>query len=201
MLRTGEGSPPPTRGTQYPFSLSRLLFGITPAYAGNTDDIDNHSIILMDHPRLRGEHKAFKRWVTSEVGSPPPTRGTLPKLLTLYAMRGITPAYAGNTNIRNFINSYHRDHPRLRGEHHCSLSIAPSAGGSPPPTRGTPILGPSVTPSRGITPAYAGNTYEGKIADMQFEDHPRLRGEHYLRRGDILLYEGSPPPTRGTPAV
>ena len=50
----------------------------------------------------------------------------------------------------------------------------------------------------GITPAYAGNTMPlGKIRCM-CEDHPRLRGEHYVKNGFIHEKKGSPPPTRVT---
>ena len=70
------GSPPPTRGTLLILFNLDITPGITPAYAGNTFNYTIDGDTLQDHPRLRGEHKAFKRWVTSEVGSPPPTRGT-----------------------------------------------------------------------------------------------------------------------------
>ena len=52
----------------------------------------------------------------------------------------------------------------------------------------------------GITPAYAGNTKRvSKIEDTR-EDHPRLRGEHQWITLQIVLMQGSPPPTRGTQA-
>ena len=70
--------------------------------------------------------------------------------------------------------------------------------GSPPPTRGTlEIVYPNGSNIR-ITPAYAGNTDLLDRWDPRFQDHPRLRGEHFwqgFRRQRIL---GSPPPTRGT---
>ena len=52
------GSPPPTRGTlifRVPFSHFRR---ITPAYAGNTEQLDKFYKYYGDHPRLRGEHIA-----------------------------------------------------------------------------------------------------------------------------------------------
>ena len=51
------------------------------------------------------------------VGSPPHTRGTLKEHEAEQRRTGITPAYAGNTNIRDHRHSDHKDHPRIRGEH------------------------------------------------------------------------------------
>ena len=50
----------------------------------------------------------------------------------------------------------------------------------------------------GITPAYAGNTFESKFTGKVAEDHPRLRGEHALRCPNKKEARGSPPLTRGT---
>ena len=50
----------------------------------------------------------------------------------------------------------------------------------------------------GITPAYAGNTGKGCNGCIGPKDHPRLRGEHGLKRWIECNIMGSPPPTRGT---
>ena len=52
--------------------------------------------------------------------------------------------------------------------------------GSPPPTRGTPTDELLNNPDLRITPAYAGNTYKLASRGQLSEDHPRLRGEHYI---------------------
>ena len=114
------------------------------------------------------------------------------------ASNRITPAYAGNTPCNNFFPIIFEDHPRLRGEHLIPpKSVSPTAG-SPPPTRGTPLVTVAPMPATGITPAYAGNTSNKYISSSYTWDHPRLRGEHLL----LLLIQqpvlGSPPPTRGT---
>ena len=71
----------------------------------------------------------------------------------------ITPAYAGNTGGLHLLYSVHRDHPRLRGEHVANFYGDLGIWGSPPPTRGTLRKKISSSSERGITPAYAGNTY------------------------------------------
>ena len=131
-------------------------------------------------------------------GSPPPTRGTQCEGSYQTDRFGITPAYAGNT-YPDFVESTRfGDHPRLRGEHDDSYIIHQDKGGSPPPTRGTHNFAAAPAESSGITPAYAGNTYESKRRDGKVWDHPRLRGEHDHVHNRRVRRKGSPPPTRGT---
>ena len=49
-----------------------------------------------------------------------------------------------------------------------------------------------------ITPAYAGNTFFSEKERIKDEDHPRLRGEHFISFEFWVILPGSPPPTRGT---
>ena len=50
------GSPPPTRGKLNIFTPIRIIFRITPAYAGKTYAGSRHKSTVEDHPRLRGEN-------------------------------------------------------------------------------------------------------------------------------------------------
>ena len=71
---------------------------------------------------------------------------------------GIIPAYAGNTH-GHIIGGVNRgDHPRVCGEHSCTLVQAQCGAGSSPRMRGT--LGGNGLECNmfGIIPAYAGNT-------------------------------------------
>ena len=132
----------------------------------------------MDHPHIRGEHGTVDLLTPSYLGSPPHTRGT-PECLSVYSqLKGITPAYAGNTCSLNFCSSAFWDHPRIRGEHVQCLTIRPVERGSPPHTRGTLIDGAKGLASFGITPAYAGNTNYFYRTGCKCGDHPRIRGEH-----------------------
>ena len=134
------GSPPPTRGTP----LRRVEYvsctGITPAYAGNTYHYPLCMDIMRDHPRLRGEHIKSCSPNVIILGSPPPTRGTLPITVKCYIHNRITPAYAGNTTFIIFLLLLYQDHPRLRGEHFKPKTLLARIPGSPPPTRGTPHI-------------------------------------------------------------
>ena len=88
---------PHARGTLCVGSVSPCASRITPAYAGNTRSRAPAGRTRQDHPRIRGEHSVMFSWGTRDAGSPPHTRGTLRGRRRDGRLRGITPAYAGNT--------------------------------------------------------------------------------------------------------
>ena len=176
--------------------------GIIPACAGNTTAPRVSAPASWDHPRIRGEHRrnGFER--SGILGSSPHTRGTqstgrsasrtpwdhprirgehLDENERLAGVAGIIPAYAGNTL--------------------CALATMSQRSGSSPHTRGTHSLDAGTARLNGIIPAYAGNTHEGETLDVIgvgssphtrgtlrskgykpiiTQDHPRIRGEHFL---------------------
>ena len=91
-------------------------------------------------------------------GSSPRMRGTRGLDETAEILKGIIPAYAGNTRLSSRKGYPFGDHPRVCGEH-ASLLIAVSAGaGSSPRMRGTRLQRVFHAGTDGIIPAYAGNT-------------------------------------------
>ena len=68
--------------------------------------------------------------------------------------------------------------------------------GSPPHTREAPAPGCSEDRGSRITPAYAGSTQQNLRKQIPFQDHPRIRGKHYLSRLKSPVQSGSPPHTR-----
>ncbi len=140
---------------------------ITPAYAGKTMQGCQNASCLKDHPRLRGENHAVavdREWFQ---GSPPPTRGKLKLAVWKNWKERITPAYAGKTLTFFPLTSTDKDHPRLRGENLNLWEQVKKPAGSPPPTRGKPLLlTPLPAPNR-ITPAYAGKTLKEHVADEE----------------------------------
>ena len=108
------------------------------------------------------------------------------------------PAYAGNTILACRWSGTSTVHPRLRGEHGIMLEISDYFSGSSPPTRGTPAPWRLLPGIGRFIPAYAGNTPLPGERPALPPVHPRLRGEHYIRRNEIRNSSGSSPPTRGT---
>ena len=158
MIWTLLGSPPHTRGTRRQSLVPARIHGITPAYAGNTHKVRRTCGIWRDHPRIRGEHSFLKARNDPQQGSPPHTRGTHSLQISDINVRGITPAYAGNTAPAASLSALMQDHPRIRGEHTYRTDLGENWAGSPPHTRGTHRECARRLNKRGITPAYAGNT-------------------------------------------
>ena len=117
----GLGSPPRMRGPQQSDANLRAASRITPAYAGTTELKTNWTREDTDHPRVCGDHLVAKLHIRGPMGSPPRMRG--PRRLAVvnaYDLR-ITPAYAGTTHIQIGGCFSRRDHPRVCGDHTCSL--------------------------------------------------------------------------------
>ena len=104
------------RGKVTVSSSSRVMIGITPAYAGKSVATLYSLVKVQDHPRLCGEKGKPGVLVTEEQGSPPPMRGKVQVLGQPIVVCRITPAYAGKRLSSNIMVSNSRDHPRLCGE-------------------------------------------------------------------------------------
>ena len=90
-------------------------------------------------------------------------------------------------------------HPRSRGENTTVQTVTGWFQGSSPLTRGKPDGHPPRAPARGLIPAHAGKTKFYEKPPLDWEAHPRSRGENRrygrYRRGG----RGSSPLTRGKP--
>ena len=90
------------------------------------------------------------------------------------------------------------DHPRVCGEHaDCIVSCAADLGSSPR-MRGTLFWTGNLRTTRGIIPAYAGNTACRTRFRSSYGDHPRVCGEHGTEEKWSTLGVGSSPRMRGT---
>lgn len=71
----------------------------------------------------------------------------------------ITPAYAGTTNIVVGPPASQEDHPRVCGDYLFFPLVKSGRLGSPPRMRGLPVEQLCIWSTDGITPAYAGTTF------------------------------------------
>ena len=192
------GSSPRMRGIRLWPRIHHSRPGIIPAYAGNTCWLIPTNAMTGDHPRVCGEH--IKQLVAgfSEQGSSPRMRGTHRQLPVHVTIRGIIPAYAGNTRraVRSALPR--GDHPRVCGEHNPTVQSATGSTGSSPRMRGTPAGRARPVNAPGIIPAYAGNTVLVFWCLSRFWDHPRVCGEHGQLDMAELVDQGSSPRMRGT---
>ena len=114
-------------------------------------------------------------------------------------IRGITPAYAGKTDLTGDGDDAARDHPRVCGENSSATTARKGAAGSPPRMRGKHIESAEGAALDGITPAYAGKTALGLSHCESSRDHPRVCGENSPISSSVSSAGGSPPRMRGKP--
>ena len=110
----------------------------------------------------------------------------------------IIPAYAGSTAPCTSTRPSRADHPRIRGEHTPTRTETSGASGSSPHTRGARGFHAASVVDQRIIPAYAGSTLPRDRFRDDRQDHPRIRGEHPMKRGSssattriIPAYAGS----------
>ena len=196
-MRPPCGSPPLTRGKERAHRYRASENRITPAYAGKSSTRATKCTNSGDHPRLRGEKAAATYAASSCSGSPPLTRGKVERSSSVLKSLRITPAYAGKRRRPPRCRRCVRDHPRLRGEKGPMQRRGSPGRGSPPLTRGKVFWGLRARGAFGITPAYAGKSFQLCPPAASVWDHPRLRGEKLRLAHACPRGQGSPPLTRG----
>ena len=151
--------------------------GITPAYAGKSQQRHHRRGPSRDHPRVCGEKHEILSGLGDDAGSPPRMRGKADHRRRQKVQPGITPAYAGKSALGA--------RPSLRRR------------GSPPRMRGKALPRPALAPLGGITPAYAGKSSVRVPLPLALRDHPRVCGEKRFASPGGLRRSGSPPRMRG----
>ena len=112
-------------------------------------------------------------------------------------LAGIIPACAGSTCYRGSHRRTRRDHPRMRGEHRMIPGTSLGEMGSSPHARGALPAVPVPVARAGIIPACAGSTVIMQSRTQSTGDHPRMRGEHFLKWHRFACLGGSSPHARG----
>ena len=138
-VQTGKGhkgSPPRMRGKGSKRLPKRASMGITPAYAGKSLALYDLVPGGGDHPRVCGEKASCAACALPSIGSPPRMRGKVHFGLICQHGVGITPAYAGKSQICGKQLKYEEDHPRVCGEKGYFVHKVVSVLGSPPRMRG-----------------------------------------------------------------
>ena len=171
------GSPPRGRGKVDGGFLGGCGLGITPAWAGKSQQMLKDASHGQDHPRVGGEKSGPVMLIKAVRGSPPRGRGKgLGGLALVHATR-ITPAWAGKRQPGAGKGSARMDHPRVGGEKLSSSHPSGSSMGSPPRGRG-----------KGCSANHL---------EVGGEDHPRVGGEKSAGAFFFSPMSGSPPRGRG----
>ena len=85
----------------------------------------------------------------------------------------------------------------MRGEKNSGSKRYKADRGSPPRARGEELAIGQLPPTSGITPACAGRSIEDFRREFYKKDHPRVRGEKFIKRSLNRILHGSPPRARG----
>ena len=137
----------------------------------------------------------------SSPGSSPLTRGKPRSMTSATIASGLIPAHAGKTRDTAFLTGATTAHPRSRGEN-CTYAInASTDAGSSPLTRGKHRQRGRLLDRNRLIPAHAGKTSKLEGTDVNFEAHPRSRGENGLTSAGTAVKAGSSPLTRGKHAI
>ena len=191
------GSPPHGRGKESSLQASLPTGRITPAWAGKSLFCFTAAVPIQDHPRMGGE-----KWITSSPapmprGSPPHGRGKVGPVIQLRACAGITPAWAGKRPSHSSERRRPQDHPRVGGEKSRSRPGYKVRLGSPPRGRGKVSYLFCCQKHVGITPAWAGKSWNCLCYLYLTQDHPRVGGEKPNIKPLWTRWTGSPPRGRG----
>ena len=176
------GSSPRVRGTRNLVCCEHRTSRFIPACAGNTIAQRVEQIRSPVHPRVCGEHFIPENASTRPFGSSPRVRGTRLRLFFRTLLPGFIPACAGNTPYPCRRTSLSAVHPRVCGEHYVGYVLTCPATGSSPRVRGTPCVSFKPYPLSRFIPACAGNTLITCPSLSLYPVHPRVCGEHSMRR-------------------
>ena len=130
----------------------------------------------------------------------------------------LIPVYTGIMAVHAESRQYPGAHPRSRGEHRASVSVAGRSSGLSPLARGTfnlrtgfrsgfgssPLTQGTRSPPRPrkrrrrLIPARAGNMTGEQWSSVTMSAHPRSRGEHTGEDRCYPCWQGSSPLARGT---
>ncbi len=109
------------------------------------------------------------------------------------------PRCAGTTARRGRGRCSPAEHPRLRGDNRSTAGPRTGPSGTPPPARGQQPAEQEHHRHVRNTPACAGTTRRFRRRGTRSAEHPRLRGDNYLRSLPSGARTGTPPPARGQP--
>ena len=177
-----DDSPPRVRGARLVACDRHGIRRLTPACAGSTANTMTMFLCQTTHPRVCGEH-----WIDLALGpallrSPPRVRGALvPRLGAGWEYR-LTPACAGSTACPPGAPAPASTHPRVCGEHSAASPMSSTWTDSPPRVRGARVHSHQRHDDFRLTPACAGSTLSRYRIRAGSSTHPRVCGEHRVRR-------------------
>ena len=193
-----DGSSPRMWGTCAEHGRRHAHPRFIPAYVGNMTSPTPTFRASSVHPRVCGEHVVFWTSCRSSSGSSPRMWGTFPAPNPDSDCSRFIPAYVGNMGRTQGRSAGPPVHPRVCGEHDAVREHIAVADGSSPRMWGTSCSTPAISGQCRFIPAYVGNMNNTLRSMILRPVHPRVCGEHGLRRRGAVSGYGSSPRMWGT---
>ena len=191
------GSSPLTRGKPGTSPTYQRPPRLIPAHAGKTVTPSRAPRQGRAHPRSRGENCHQAKRLDREAGSSPLTRGKRAGRRRSRGRGRLIPAHAGKTHRRARGSARGEAHPRSRGENGIFVFSVIFLVGSSPLTRGKRLSSQRTSTAARLIPAHAGKTKAAQQMVVNFQAHPRSRGENDSHAPSSHEDSGSSPLTRG----
>ena len=176
------GSSPRGRGKLSGTQAHGVGLRLIPAWAGKTCGKSGLNTVFPAHPRVGGENDPGVFQVFEEGGSSPRGRGKPASANGRSRPPGLIPAWAGKTRASRAWMTTGGAHPRVGGENAVMNHPAAAALGSSPRGRGKPPPGQCRPHGRGLIPAWAWKTLDGRAPRRPARAHPRVGGENSMHR-------------------
>ena len=196
-LKCTSGSSPLTRGKPGTSPTYQRPPRLIPAHAGKTVTPSRAPRQGRAHPRSRGENCHQAKRLDREAGSSPLTRGKRAGRRRSRGRGRLIPAHAGKTHRRARGSARGEAHPRSRGENGIFVFSVIFLVGSSPLTRGKRLSSQRTSTAARLIPAHAGKTKAAQQMVVNFQAHPRSRGENDSHAPSSHEDSGSSPLTRG----
>ena len=173
---SGVGLSPRGRGKLYPPGIHPLHLGSIPAWAGETPKGWTTTTAAMVYPRVGGGNGISVPYSIARKGLSPRGRGKRSAPWPMRKGSGSIPAWAGETSAQSRWAGVPAVYPRVGGGNMAWLPPKSPCRGLSPRGRGKhPRRGNPGNPGRSI-PAWAGETEEVSLADLQAAVYPRVGG-------------------------
>ena len=191
------GSSPRGRGKPFLFTIKLTVAGLIPARAGKTTSLSASPTTRRAHPRAGGENGPTSYAGSLTAGSSPRGRGKHRPYWTPARRKGLIPARAGKTVIKNVCPGRAWAHPRAGGENAPAGATVTATYGSSPRGRGKRVPLARKANHLGLIPARAGKTATCLPAFPASTAHPRAGGENCYNTNGNRGVTGSSPRGRG----
>ena len=170
------GLSPRGRGKPAQANARDAMDGSIPAWAGETHIADGGGREGKVYPRVGGGNENRMSSSASRMGLSPRGRGKPVEILIVPCDHRSIPAWAGETTMPPSLTPMRPVYPRVGGGNSSGVSARPHIDGLSPRGRGKLVLALQHREALRSIPAWAGETYRGRVQQFEWAVYPRVGG-------------------------